>query len=279
MTFNLQADGVCETASDGELYADLYCWMREVSLVTSRQRFSAELNGSARFGVHCKKFPIHLMVHDGYRRMQFPKVPLYHIEEIVEVILKELRLRYTEVVLEQRDRRNHYFHIKFQRGAEIVRIIITSERQGFFAADSFIGTIIEDYPQAKDFIRTLKAWGVENGILCPDFQKSSGGCLPDTAFTCIAASVVEAKGCPDFKAFFGILTRFGSGDKVSFDPTHFKFNSHMRRKKPFVHVSFPYSPCENAASSVDPMEWISNTIPKIINAANGTLSLVRSPEP
>jgi hypothetical protein len=72
-------DDVCETESDGAFYRDLDDSCFDVSIAVSRQRLTTGVMGSARFGVHCKLSPVHLMVDDGRKNLQYPKVPLYRI--------------------------------------------------------------------------------------------------------------------------------------------------------------------------------------------------------
>lgn len=271
------SNDICPTPEEEEFSIKLSLMCRSAALSVCKARYVADVRGCARFGVHCRDFPIHILVHDRYGNVQFPESVWFDYNEVLLAIRDQMEKAFGHVTVAFRDKRNQIVCLSVQGNQHPpFSIAVTSERQCYVNADRFIGTTIYDYPPAKDFIRELKNWGFRQGIICPDFGIKQPGALPDTAFTMIAASVYLSKKTADFVGFYSILANLGSENKQTFIPDDCTWESHYRRKRPFVHVAYPKLPKINAASTVDPEVWTCESVHEVENALSAAIE-VRTP--
>lgn len=234
------------------------CW--KAAFDATSFEFSIRGIGSVAADTHIPGYPIKLMV---YNAATLTAAQPKDFDKVVAVVEKALRASYAVA-----DARNYsiaprVYLISLQ--LPIMEIYFHTESNEIKYTDCFIDNTTEDYPEATEFIVLMKSWAAKNGIMSFDYHHD--GRIPETAIDILATSAFISGGDESrFDQFFKILLQVGNEPKRTFVPVDASFEPRTAELDDFIHVSYPYYICGNAAAGVCPNLWETKVVPAVQRA-------------
>jgi hypothetical protein len=238
------------------------CWT-SVSDATSYRYCTVEI-GALAVGTYQPGFPIKIMTYDPHNlSAAAPEV----FGTIVDIVEKALSDKY--VLIDSKsvniDPRVYMIALRLPNDEQL-DVYLHSESNEIKYTDMFVEHTTDEFPDALEFIVLVKSWAVEAGIMSFDYHHD--GRIPETVFDILASSIIRSTdGEPDFELFFQTLLELAPDEsKRTFIPDTACFGSRTAEDDDFIHVSYPYYMCGNAAAGVCPNFWKTKVVPAVLRA-------------